>query len=425
MMAAWHSAGMDVDELPLLSLTTALGAGLLIGLVYERRREGDPGIAAGLRSHTLLALLGAIGLWIGVPVFLVVLLLAGIFAAISYLRTAADNTGLTAEIALLCSCLLGGLAMREPGAAGAIAVLVAILIQAKARLHRFSRELISNREVTDGLVLLAFALIGLPLLPDEPIGPYGALNLATVWKLVVLVMAVGALGHVALRVVGGRWGLPLSGFFAGYVSSTAATASFGQRAREEPTRLNPAIGAALLANLASLSLFVPILLAIAPALLPEVIFELLAAAAVLVAGALLGIGRAERNEPPPPRADARMFRLGQAIGFAVLISGVLVVSHIAGHWLGPNAALATAFLTALAELQAATATVATLFRDGTIDAAQARWAIVGLIAAASAAKSVVAFTSGGPRFGLRVAIWLVAMSAAAAAVAFARRALEG
>ena len=425
MMAAWHSAGMDVDELPLLSLTTALGAGLLIGLVYERRREGDPGIAAGLRSHTLLALLGAIGLWIGVPVFLVVLLLAGIFAAISYLRTAADNTGLTAEIALLCSCLLGGLAMREPGAAGAIAVLVAVLIQAKARLHRFSRELISNREVTDGLVLLAFALIGLPLLPDEPIGPYGALNLATVWKLVVLVMAVGALGHVALRVVGGRWGLPLSGFFAGYVSSTAATASFGQRAREEPTRLNPAIGAALLANLASLSLFVPILLAIAPALLPEVIFELLAAAAVLVAGALLGIGRAERNEPPPPRADARMFRLGQAIGFAVLISGVLVVSHIAGHWLGPNAALATAFLTALAELQAATATVATLFRDGTIDAAQARWAIVGLIAAASAAKSVVAFTSGGPRFGLRVAIWLVAMSAAAAAVAFARRALEG
>src|SRR5690606_9617858 len=159
--------GVDVGELPRLSLTTALGAGLLIGRVYERRREGDPGIAAGLRPHPLLALLGAIGLWIGVPVFLGVLLLAVIFSAILYLRAARYNTGLTAEIALLCSCLLGGLAMREPGAAGAIAVLVAILIQAKARLHRFSCELISNREVTDGLVLLAFALIGLPLLPDE------------------------------------------------------------------------------------------------------------------------------------------------------------------------------------------------------------------------------------------------------------------
>ena len=54
------------------------------------------------------------------------------------------------------------------------------LIYAKPKLHRFSRELVSDREIADGLVLLAGALIVLPLLPDEPIGPYGALNLATV-----------------------------------------------------------------------------------------------------------------------------------------------------------------------------------------------------------------------------------------------------
>src|SRR5690606_23374338 len=149
------------------------------------------------------------------PAFIAILLLAGTFAALSYLRTSQTDTGITAEIALLCSVLLGGLAMREPGAAGMLAVLIAILIQAKSRLHHFSREVISNREIADGLVLLAFALIVLPLLPDEPIGPYGALNLATVWKLVVLVMAVGALGHVALRLIGSRWGLLLSGFFSG------------------------------------------------------------------------------------------------------------------------------------------------------------------------------------------------------------------
>lgn len=408
---------MAADDLPLLSLTTALGAGLLIGLVYERRKHGDPAVAAGLRTHTLAALLGAIALWIGMPAFVVVLLLTGTFAALTYLRTGAHDTGVTAEIALLCSCVLGGLAMREPGAAGGLAVLVAILIQAKARLHRFSRELISNREVTDGLILLAFALIGLPLLPDEPIGPYGALNLATVWKLVVLVMAIGALGHVALRVIGSRWGLLLSGFFAGYVSSTAATAGFGQRVKAEPSRLNPAVGATMLANLASLSLFVPILLAVAPALLPEVALVLLATGAVLAGCALIGVHRDGQPEPPPPSTEARMFRIGQAISLAALIAGVLIVSHIAAHWLGPNAALATAFLTALAELQAATATVATLFRDGTIDARQAHWAVVGLIAASSTAKSAVAFASGGRKFGLRVSIGLMAASAAGAAAA--------
>ena len=112
-----------------------------------------------------------------------------------------------------------------------------------------------------------------------------------------------------------------------------------------------------------------------------------------------------------------MFRIGQAIGLALLIAAVLVVSHAAARWLGPGAALATAFLTALAELQAASATVATLFRDGTIDARQAQWAVVGLVAASSLAKSVVAFASGGRAYGIRIAIGLLAASAAAAVAA--------
>ena len=415
----------ETHGLPILSLTTALGAGLLIGLLYERRKQDDPGIAAGLRTHTLAALAGAIALWLGMPVFVVMLVLIGAFAALGYQRTRQIDAGATSEIALLCSCLLGGLAMRSPGLAGALAVVVAILIQAKSKLHRFSRELVSDREISDGLVLLAFALIVLPLLPDEPIGPYGAINLATVWKLVVLVMAIGALGHVALRVIGSRWGLVVSGFFSGYVSSTAATAGFGQRAKAQPNLLYANVGATMLANLASLSLFVPILLAVAPALLREIALELAAAGAVLVVGAALGFHRGEKVDAPPPNADTRMFRIGQAIGFAALIAGVLFVSHVAAQLLGAKAALAAAFLTALAELQAATATVATLFSEGTLDAATARWAVVGLLGASALAKSVVAFVSGGRAFGLRVATGLLAMTAAAATVALFPNAFQG
>jgi uncharacterized membrane protein (DUF4010 family) len=407
----------SADQFPLLSLTTALGAGLLLGLLYERRKADDPAIAAGLRTHTLAALLGAITLWIALPAFLLALLLTGTFIALSYLRTSQHDSGLTAEFALLCSCVLGGLAMRSPVAAGALAVLVAILIYAKPRLQRLTRERISDREISDGLILLAFALIVLPLIPDEPIGPYGALNLATVWKLAVLVMAIGALGHVALRLIGSRWGLLVSGFFAGYVSSTAATAGFGQRARAQPALRSSAIGATLLANLASLSLFVPVLLAIAPALLHQVWQELLAAATVLVVGAAFGFHRGEEVATPPPTAEARMFRIRHALGFAVLIAGVLFVSRVAAEWLGPNAALAAAYVAALAELHAAVATVGTLFRDGIIDAQRAQWAVVGLLAASSAAKAVVAFVSGGSAFGVRIAIGLAGMTAAAAGVA--------
>src|SRR5690606_40246651 len=76
---AWHSGAMPgASDLPVLSLTTALGAGLLIGLLYERRKQDDPAIAAGLRSHTLLALAGAIAMWLGLPAFLAVLLMVGV-----------------------------------------------------------------------------------------------------------------------------------------------------------------------------------------------------------------------------------------------------------------------------------------------------------------------------------------------------------
>ena len=407
-------AGFD---LPLLPTATALGVGLLLGLVAERRKLDNPGMTAGLRTHTLAALAGAVTLWLGMPAFIALLLALAALSAVGYLRTGSEDPGLTSELALLTSGLLGGLAMQAPLAASALAVVVAVLVHAKSNLHRLSRELISDREIADGLMLLAFALIVLPVLPDRPIDPHGAFNLATIWKLVVLVMAIGATGHIAVRVVGTRWGLPVSGFFAGFVSSTAATASFGQQARAQPALASSCIGAAMLANLASMALFVPILLAVSPALLRASGWILLAAALALLLHAAAGLGRGRAVAAPPPTADSRMFRIGQAVGFAALIAGVMAVASLLGQWLGPGGALAAAFLSALAELHAATATVASLHRGGIIDLSQGRWAIVGLLGASALAKSVVAFTSGGARYGLRMTLGLASMVAAAALAA--------
>ena len=71
----------------------------------------------------------------------------------------------------------------------------------------------------------------LPLLPDKAIGPYGALNLRTVWTIVILVMAVSALGYIAVRLVGPRYGLPLAGLASGFVSSSATIGAMGTRGR--------------------------------------------------------------------------------------------------------------------------------------------------------------------------------------------------
>jgi uncharacterized membrane protein (DUF4010 family) len=293
-------------------------------------------------------------------------------------------------------------------------VVAATLLFAKQPLHRLTRELISEREVQDGLVLLASALVVLPILPDRPIGPYALLVPSTLWLLVVLVMAISAAGHVALRAVGSRWGFAVAGFFAGYVSSTAAIAGFGQKIREDAGNLRPGVAAAMLANVASLSLFFPILWAVAPRLLPDVALPLAAAMAVLLLGGLLGL-RGGGDAAPAPTAQTRMFRLAHALVFAALVSGVLLLSAVLNDWLGATGALAGAAVSALAELHAAAATVGQLADAGVLDEPSARWGLVGLLAASSAAKSAIAYASGGRGYALRVAIGLGAATVAMAA----------
>ncbi|GAB2499534.1 MgtC/SapB family protein [Arenimonas alkanexedens] len=403
------------DAAFLLSLGTALGLGLLVGAVRERRRP-EPTVVAGLRTHALAALSGAVSLWLGPLVFAVVVALTGLFAAMSYRASQAHDPGLTSEVALVLTTLLGGLAVPVPALAGALGVVVAVLLYAKAPLHRLTRDLLSEREMQDGLVLLASALVILPLVPNRTLGPFDVFNPATLWKLVVLMMAISALGHVALRAAGNRWGLAIAGFFAGYVSSTAAIAGFGQRVRETPPLLSSAVGAAMLANFASLSLFVPILLAVAPGLLAEAWAPLAAAAAVMLIGGLSGLHRSDNAAVPSPTAQTRMFRFSHALTFAAIITVVLFTSAALNAWLGPRGAMLAATLAALAEVHAAVATVGNLFRSGVFDAEQARWGLVGLLAASWLAKSVIAWTSGGREYGLRVLLGLGAAVAAAALV---------
>jgi uncharacterized membrane protein (DUF4010 family) len=294
---------------PLLpGLAAALGLGMLIGVERERRKDDDEDpTAAGVRTHALLALVGAVAALLG-PWALAV---AGVgvvtLTAASYQRTSASgDPGLTGEIAIVLTFLLGALAISQPLLAVALGVAAAVLLASKDWLHRLTRELISEREMRDLLLLAASALIVLPLLPNEAIDPWGVVVPWSIGRLVVLVMAVGAAGHVALRLIGARWGLPLAGFFAGFASSTAATAGFGQRARDTKALCTAAAAAALFANLASLLLFALVIGAGAPALLASMKWPLLAAGATLAAAAALAGMR--RAMPPRCRTNRRRAR---------------------------------------------------------------------------------------------------------------------
>lgn len=395
------------DELNLLALLTALGLGLLIGVVRERRKRDGKLVVAGLRTHALAALLGVIALWLGPALLTVAVLLVGLFALFSYRYTAEQDPGLTSEMTLVLTVLLGGLALRQPAVAAGLGVVAAILLESRESLHRLTREVLSEREVHDGLILLASALVVLPLLPAEAIDPWGALRLALLWRVVVLVMAVGVLGHICLRLVGVRWGLPLAGFFSGFVSSTAAVIGFGHKARENPGLGRFAVAASLFANLASVLLMMAIVGSLSPALLGAAAPALAGAAGVLLVGGLLGLGAGlGLPDQLPTEPPGRSFRIGHALLLALAIGVVMALSTLAQHWFGGRGVLTVATLAALVEWHAASASLAQMQSTGDLAMAQARWGLVLLLAASTVMKSALAMASGGLGHGLRIAIGL-------------------
>ncbi len=221
-------------------LIVALGAGLLIGVERERRKgQGADRHSAGLRTFLVAALAGAVGQVLSPMVAAVVLVAVSGLAGLSYWRSRSDDPGLTTELALIATTLIGMLAVPQPELAAALAVVLAGALALKTRLHRFATDWLSEAELHDGLLLSALALVLLPLLPAEPIAWLGHLSPRRVLMLVVVILAMQAASHLAQRLLGPRAGVPMAGLLGGFVSSTATISALGSQVRsgEVPLRL--------------------------------------------------------------------------------------------------------------------------------------------------------------------------------------------
>jgi len=176
----------------------------------------------------------------------------------------------TTEIALFVTFLLGVTAVDRPALAAGAAVVVALLLAARSRLHRFATVVLTADELRDALLLAAAALVILPLIPAAPIDWLGGVDPRRLWGLVVLLMILQAAGHVALRVAGPRLGLPLSGVASGFVSSTATFAAMGARARADAALLPSCVSGALCSNIATMIQLALVAAAVHPLALPVI-----------------------------------------------------------------------------------------------------------------------------------------------------------
>lgn len=228
---------------PVEAFATSLAIGLLIGMERERR----PDSAAGLRTFSLVAMLGCLfallgeasgGAWMLAVGLLVV---AGAMIASNFsTRQEEQYRGFTSEAAIIVTYGLGAAVWFGYGKlAVMLAIATTVLLYFKAELKQFSLRT-TSRDINSILQFAVLSFVILPILPSTDFGPYNAINPRQVWWMVVLISGLALAGYLALRIIGARHGAAVLGIFGGLASSTATTMMFSRHARthEELVRVS-------------------------------------------------------------------------------------------------------------------------------------------------------------------------------------------
>jgi len=403
---------MAADGLPWVGWAVALGCGLLVGLERERRKgEGPDREVAGLRTFTVAAMAGALAAWLAEPW----LVAAGLIAVAAVLsatlwRHRPQDPGLTTELALLATYLIGALALAQPMGAAMAALALTGLLALRTRLHHFARRVLREEELHDLLLLGAIALLVMPLLPAAPLAGLGGVSARQLGGLVLLLLSLQGLAHVALRLLGSRAGWLASGLLGGLVSSTATVAALGAQARRQGGDVRAHAAAAVMSTAAT---WLQTLLMLWP-LAPE-------AARAWTPVALAGLGLALASGvwlapavlPPAAPPGRRPLRPREALVLAAVLTGVTLAVSAAQQALGDLGALGGAALAGLADAHAALPSLAGLARDGRIDTPTLTLGLLLALGANGLTRSVVAFTAGGAAYGRWVSAALAVQLAAA------------
>jgi len=386
----------------------ALAVGLLIGAERERRKgDGAARKPAGVRTFTLVALLGGVCAALGDGPMLLGAVVVTALALAGYALGERSDPGLTAEVALVVTYGLGALAHGHAFLSLELGVVVAALLAYRTQIHHLVRDTLSEQELLDGIAFAIAAVVILPMLPNRPLDPFGLFNPFTLWRLIVVVMALSSFGYVAQRMVGVRFGLVVAGLAGGLVSATAAVAAMAQRSKAEPSLAGRAAAGAVASLISAVIYMFVVVFAVDADLLPRLAPALgAAAAALLVYAAILGRLSAAGQDGRP---SGRAFDFPAALLFVLIVAGCTVLSRLLSGAFGAVGALVGAGATGLADAHAAAASMAALAGSAKLDDQTATLGVLIGLTTNMLIKAPVAFVLGSRPFAWRVSLGLALM----------------
>ncbi len=372
-----------VLELPAVQFAIALALGLLVGLQREWVEEKP----LGLRSFTLITLIGALiglyaedaGLWI-VAVGLIVITL-GIFVHTILLAREHAVAGMTTELAGIAMYLVGAMTTTGyPITAVVLTGVVTLLLHWKVPLHALTRR-IAPQEFQAVARFVLVTLVVLPILPNRTFGPFDVLNPFHIWLMVVLIVGLNLVGYFALRITRGRGSALLGGVLGGLVSSTATTVSYSGRSHADAA-MAPVAAIAIL--IASALVYVRVLvevLVVAPALLTGLAGPVLTYFALFAVIAAVLI-RFSGSGSPAEVKTGNPAELSTAMVFALIYSVVVFLSAAVSEEFGETLLYPVALLSGLTDVDAITLSTGHLYQSSRITADTA-WRVIFVAALAN------------------------------------------
>jgi uncharacterized membrane protein (DUF4010 family) len=415
---------MDLQEL-LSRFAVALGIGLLIGLERGwRTREMQSGSrTAGIRTFAVSGLLGAVAAALsqaaGTGAGFVLGASFAAFAAVMIVfyreeNRASGNFSATTAIAGILTFSLGAFALiGDMRVAAAAAVATAGILAAREDIHGWV-ERITWPELRSALVLLAMTFIVLPIVPDDPIGPFGGVNPREIWLIAIVLAAVSFLGYLGVRVLGTRRGLLVASAAGGLASSTAVTVANARHSiagEGDPALL---AGGVALASAISFLRVTVIVAVLHWALLQLVAPPLVAATVVAVALSLLPLRwRTGRNNKAAQRTAFRNpFAFWSVVGFAIFLGIIVVAGRAISERAGATGAILGAAAMGIADVDAITVSIASL-GSRVLSDQSAAFAILSAVATNMLAKLAIGVAIGSGSFALYLGIVSLACFAAA------------
>jgi uncharacterized membrane protein (DUF4010 family) len=228
--------------------------------------------------------------------------------------------------------------------------------------------------------------------------------------LILTIATIQFIGYISIRLFGERFGITITGFLGGLVSSTAVFANLSDSLQSHPKFKLAVMASAISSVLAMLTEVIIIILVASPTLLSFIIKPVLTMiiVSILFVALLLHYQKSKGHAMMPV---SNPLNLSSILRTSIFIGLTLILITIAKRFIGPEGVLLVSFLGGLFEMQGTSLATALLYLDQHLTINSARSMLYTALIASFVSKFFLLWSLMPGQFAIQTSIFLLGILA--------------